>query len=202
MKQYTAAGGAGAAFNFPLTFLPEFFYFNPAANQLTSLKVEDQGDGILLDLDTTGINAVKNFMTSGIVTNGVFLRLADGIILNRNVTISGVTSAAGAVDFFCSGDNMGKTPFKYTKATILANNLTAFTKFSALFLPSLAAGDRVYIEFNDGTQQIFEREELNMLSGIYQNVVGYIINNVGSYIKKASVLAAAQQTGYQLSVLL
>jgi hypothetical protein len=202
MKQYTAAGGAATAFGFNLTFLPEFLYFNPAANQLTSLKVEDQGTGVLLDLDTTGINAVKNFMCPGVVSNGVLLRLAAGNILGRNVYISGVTSAAGAVDFFTNGDNKTQIMYKTTKAYILASNPTVFTKFSALFLPSLAAGDKVYIDFADGSSQIFEREDLNALSGIFQQVVGYIVNNVGSYISKVTVITASAQTAYQMAVLI
>jgi len=196
MKNFTAAGGAATAFTYTGTFLPEFLYFNPSTNQLTSLKIEDQGGGIYLDLDTTGINACKNFMTDGVVTNGVFLRLANGTILGRNITISGVTSASGAVDFFLCGDRMGDLPYRYTKANVLATTLTYFDKFAALFLPSMAAGDKVYVDFNDGSQQIFEREELNMISGIYQNVVGYIINNVGSYIKRVGVLVASQQLVY------
>jgi hypothetical protein len=200
MKNFTAAGGAATAFSYTGTFLPEFIYFNPAANQLTSLKVEDQGGGIYLDLDTTGINACKNFMTEGVVTNGVFIRLANGTLLGRNITISGVTSAAGAVDFFLCGDRMGDAAYRYTKATVLPSTLTYFDKFFALFLPSLAAGDKIYVEFNDGSQQIFEREELNMISGIYQNTVGYILNNVGTYIRRAGILVASQQIIYTYKV--
>lgn len=202
MKAYTAAGGAATPFSFPLTFLPEFLIFNPAANQLTSLKVEDQGDGVILDLDTTGLNALKNFMFAGTKANAVCLVLADGIRLNRNITVSGVTSAAGAIDFFTSGDNKGTTTIKSLKAAILANNPTVFEKFTALFLPSLAAGDKVYVDYNDGNTQIFERDELEQLSGHYQNVTGYVLNNVSSYIKKAQVIAASAQTAYVLTALI
>lgn len=202
MKAYTAAGGAGVPFSFNLTFLPEFLIFNPAANQLTSLKVDDQADGILLDLDTTGLNAAKNFMMPGTKANAVLLRLADGNRPNRNITISGVTSAAGAIDFFAFSDNIGISSFKCGKVAILANNPTTFNKFSALFLPSLAAGDRVIINYRDGYTQITERDELEQLSGLYQAATGYIINNVQSYIDSVQVVAAAAMTAYQLSVLI
>ena len=201
MKQYTAAGGAATPFSFNLTFLPEFLFY-ATANALTSLKVEDQGDGVLLDLDATGIGAAKNFMATGVPTNGFLFRLADGTKLGRNITISGVTSAAGTVDFFCSGDTPGVSSFKYQKAAILANNPTVFDKFSALFIPSLAAGDRIIIDFASGLTQIFEREELAAISGLYQATTGYIINNVGSYISKATVICASANTAYALSVLI
>lgn len=201
MKAYTAAGGAATAFSFQLTFLPEFLIFNPSTNQLTSLKVEDQGDGVILDLDTTGLNAMKNFLFSGTKANAVCLLLADGVKLGRNITVSGVTSAAGAVDFYTSGDKRGVSTIKSLKAAILANNPTLFTKFTALFLPSLAAGDKVYIDYIDGHSQIFERDELEQISGHIQNVVGYLVNNLQSYINKVTVIAASQQTAYVMTVL-
>jgi len=202
MKAYTAAGGAATPFSFPLTFLPEFLIFNPAANQLTSLKVEDQGDGVILDLDTTGINTLKNFCFEGTKTNACAMILADGVKLGRNITVSGVTSAAGAVDFYTSGDRKGSSTIKSMKAAILANNPTVFTKFSALFLPSIAAGDRAIVDFVDGHTQIFERDELEQISGHYQNVVGYIINNVQSYIQRVQVICASANTAYVMSVLI
>jgi hypothetical protein len=201
MKAYTAAGGVATAFSFPLTFIPEFIIFNNVV-PLTSLKVEDQGDGVILDLDATGIAALKNFMFAGTVANNVLLVLADGIRLNRNITVSGVTSAAGAIDFYTSGDNKGTATIKSTKAAILANNPTVFSKFTALFLPSLAAGDKVYVDYNDGSTQIFEAAELSQLSGHFGNVTGIVVNNVSSYIKQVQVIAAAAQTAYLLSLLI
>jgi hypothetical protein len=202
MKAYTAAGGAATAFSFQLSFLPEFLLFNAGANQLTSIKVEDQGDGVILDLDTVGINAVKNFMFAGTKANTTLLILADGVKLNRNITISGVTSAAGAVDFYTCGDKKGKSTIKLLKAAILANNPTVFNKFSALFVPSMAAGDRAIIDFVDGHSQIFERDELEQLSGHYENVVGYVINNVQSYINQVTMYCATLNTAYVMTVLI
>lgn len=201
MKAFTAPGGAAVAFSFNLTFLPEFLIFNAAANQLTSLKVDDQNDGVILDLDTAGLNACKNFMFNGTKANAVFLRLADGQRNNRNITISGVTSAVGAIDFFACSDNVGISSFKTGKVAVLANNPTEFSKFSALFLPSLAAGDRIIIDYSDGHTQIMERDELEQLSGLYNNIVGYIINNVTSYISNVTVICAAANTVYKLSVI-
>jgi hypothetical protein len=201
MKSYTAAGGAATPFGFNLSYLPENLIFNPAANQLTSLKVDDQEDGVILDLDTAGINAVKNFMYVGTKANAVRLVLADGNRMNRNISISGVTSAAGAIDFYTNSDNKGTVTIKTGKVAILANNPTEFTKFSALFLPSLAAGDRVIVDFIDGHTQIYERDELEQLSGNNNNVVGYHVNNVTSYINKVTVICAAANTAYKMSVL-
>lgn len=201
MKQYTAAGGAATAFSFNMTFLPEFLFY-ATANALTSLKVEDQGDGVILDLDSAGCTAVKNFAVYGIPTNGHLFRLADGVRLGRNITVSGVTSAAGAVDFFVSGDNKGIASFTYNKFAILANNPTDIRKFSALFIPSLAASDRVYVDYLDGHTQIYEREELAALSGIFQTTTGYVINNINSYIDKVQIVCASLNTAYKMAVMI
>lgn len=201
MKQFTAPGGIATAFTFSLTFMPEYLIFDNTV-PLTSLKVEDQGVGVILDLDTAGIAAVKNFGFQGTKANYVALILANGVILNRNVTISGVTSAAGAVPFFTSGDNKGDVMIRTSKATILANNPTMFEKFTAVFVPSFASGDRAIIDYASGFSQIFEKEELEQLSGHIQNVVTPVVNNLQSYIKKLTAICAAQNTAYVLSAIL
>jgi len=199
MKAYTAAGGAATPFSFQLTFCPEFLVWSNTV-ALTSIKVEDQGYGTVLDLDSTGIPAVGNLMFIGTVASNLMLVLADGVLLNRNITISGVTSAAGAIDFYVSGDKKGTAFMKTTKAAILANNPTVFSKFTALFVPSMAAGDRAIVDYVSGHSQIYEVAELKQLSGHFQNVTGAIINNVQSYIKQVTMLCASQNTAYILSV--
>lgn len=199
-KLYQAAGGAATPFSFQITFMPEWLIWSNSV-ALTSIKVEDQGQGTVLDLDATGIAALQNFMFEGTTASEVMVQLADGIILNRNVTISGVTSAAGTINFFGSGDRRGTCFLKTTKAAILANNPTLFNKFTAIFVPSMAAGDKAIVDYNSGHTQIFELEELKQLTGHFQNVVGAIINNVQSYIKDVTMLVTTQQTAYIVSVM-
>ena len=202
MLIFTAPGGAATAFTFNMTYLPEFFSYNPGANPLTSLRVETQEDGVLHDWNAAAIAAMNNFMKVGTVTaNDVNLRLSDGELRPKNVTISGVTSAAGAVNFYAVSDNKGTAPFKSSNAAILALNPTLFEKFTALFIPAMATlTDYAEITFDDGHQQRFEIEDLRRLSSNYQQVEGIIINNVNGYIKKAVVRTAAATPAYILSV--
>lgn len=199
---FTAPGGAATAFSFNMTYLPEFLTYNPGANPLTSLRVETQEDGVLHDWNAAAIAAMNNFMKVGTVTaNDVNLRLSDGELRPKNVTISGVTSAAGAVAFYVASDNVGTVPFKSSNAAILALNPTRFEKFTALFIPAMAtATDYAEIEYYDGHKQRWEMEDLRRRSSDYQQVEGIIINNVNGYIKAATVRCAAATPAYILSV--
>lgn len=200
---FTAPGGAATAFAFNMTYLPEIISYT-AATQLTSLRIETQEDGVLHDWTQAGLNAMSNFMKVGTVTaNTNFLRIADGELRPKNVTISGVTAAAGAVPFFVQSDNRGTVPYKSSNANILALNPTIFEKFTALFIPTMATGtDYAIITYDDGHVQRHDMEDLRNASSLYQQVEGVIINNVNGNIKKAEVRTAANTPAYILSVYL
>ena len=199
---FTAPGGAATPFSFNMTYLPEFLSYNPGANPLTSLRIETQEDGVLHDWTAAGIAAMNNFMKVGTVTaNDVNLRIADGQIRPKNVTISGVTSAAGAVSFYAVSDNTGSVPLKSSNASILALNPTTFEKFTALFIPTMATlTDYAEIVYADGHTQRWEMEDLRRMSSVYQQVEGIIVNNVNGLIQKCTVRCAAATPAYILSV--
>jgi hypothetical protein len=199
---FTAPGGAATAFSFNMTYLPEFLRYNAGANQLTSLRVETQEDGVLHDWTLAGLNAMNGFMKLGAQTaNDTTLRLSDGELRPKNVTISGVTSAAGAVAFYVCSDNKGTVPFKSSNAAILALNPTKFEKFTAVFIPTMAtATDYAEITFDDGHTNRFEMEDLRSLSSNFQQVEGIIINNINGNIVSATVRTAAATPAYVLSV--
>lgn len=199
---FTAPGGAATPFSFNMTYLPEFLSYNPGANPLTSLRVETQEDGVLHDWNAAAIVTMNNFMKVGTVTaNDVNLRIADGELRPKNVTISGVTSAAGAVPFYVVSDNKGTVPFKSSNAAILQLNPTRFEKFTALFIPAMAtATDYAEIEYEDGHKQRWELEDIRRMSSTFQQVETVVINNVNGYIKSVTVRTAALTPAYILSV--
>lgn len=198
----TAAGGVATPFSFNMTYLPEFLHYNPGANPLTSLRVETQEDGVLHDFTAAGIAAMNGFMQVGTVTaNDVILRLADGELRPRNVTISGVTSAAGAVNFYVASDNKGLSAFKTSNAAILALNPTTFEKFTALFIPAMATlTDYAEITYDDGHQQRWELQDIRIQSTKFQQLPTCVINNIDGRIKKAVIRCAAATPAYILSV--
>jgi hypothetical protein len=198
---FTAPGGIATPFTFQMNYLPEHLSFNNVV-PLTSLKVETTEDGVLHDWTAAGLAAMGNFMTKGVVpVNTLQFRLADGELRPKNVTISGVTSAAGAVPFFISSDRIGKLAIKSKNAYVLPNNPTTFTQFTALFIPTMATvTDSVQITYNSGLQQTYAMEDLKNLSANFQNVPGIIINNYTSYISKVIITCAAATPVYVLNV--
>lgn len=202
MLIFTAPGGIATPFAFNMTYLPEFLTFNHGGNQLTSLRVETQEDGVLHDWTAAGLNAMNGFMKIGALTaNDIQLRLADGELRPKNVTISGVTSAVGAIAFYVASDNKGISAFKSSNAAILALNPTNFEKFTALFIPAMAtATDYAEITYDDGHVQRWEMEDLRRASSTYQQVEGIIVNNIDGKIKRAQVRCAAATPCYILSV--
>lgn len=201
MLIYTAAGGAATPFSFNMTYLPEVISFT-AATQLTSLRVETQEDGVLHDWVAASLNAMANFLKVGTATANTFwFRLADGELRPKNVTVSGITAAAGAVPFYVQSDNKGTVPFKSSNASILALNPTRFTKFTALFIPAMATStDYAQITYDDGHSQRWEMEDLRNASSLFQQVEGVIINNVLGTIKDVVVRTAAATPAYILAV--
>lgn len=202
MLIFTAPGGVGTPFSFNMTYLPEIISYNHGGNQLNSLRVETQEDGVLHDWTAAGLNAMNGFMKVGaMAANDQFLRIADGELRPKNVTVSGVTSAVGAVSFYVASDNKGLNAFKSSNAAILALNPTVFEKFTAVFLPTMAtATDYAEITYDDGHVQRWEMEDLRRASSIYQQVEGIIINNIDGRIKRAVVRCAAATPAYILSV--
>ena len=202
---FTAPGGAGTPFTFNLPYLPQFLTYNHAANPLTSLKVSTKQFGVMHDYNAAMIAAMNAYMLNGALpATNVLLRIATGNIPSQDCTISGVTAAAGAINIFANSDNQSKIakPFIAKQSAILALTPTRFSKFTALFIPALAAAtDRVEIEYISGYKEILENQELTALSSIYQNVAGVIVNNVNSYMKEVTVVTAAATPCYILSVM-
>lgn len=197
---FTAPGGIGTPFAWNMNYLPQFLTFNNVV-PLTSLRVETQEDGILHDWVAASIAVVNGYMTLGAqAANIVVLRLANGHLKSKNVTISGVTSAAGAVAFFEASDQLGTYPFKTVNAAIIANNPTTFENFTAVFAPTMAAGDTCQIDYRDGHRQTYMINDLAALSSYYQEVPQIMVNNVNSYIKRAQFTCAANTAAYVMSV--
>lgn len=201
MLLYTSPAVA-ATYQFNLTYLPEFLTWNDAGAPISLLRVETQEDGVLADYNAAGIAAANGYMMIGAqAANQVTLRLADGHIEKKNVTITLTTAAAAAIAFFGSSDNVGVVPFLWKNAAILALNPTDFAKFTAVFIPALvAATSRVTVEYKDGHKQILAVADLLSMSSHYQEVAGIIINNISGYIHKATVESVAAVASYVLSI--
>lgn len=200
MLLYTSPAVA-ATYQFNLTFIPELLTWNDAGNPITLLRVETQEDGVLVDLNALAIAAINGYMKPGAqAANQVQIRLSDGHIEGKNVTITVTIAAAAAIAFFGCSDNIGMVPYQYKNAAILALNPTTFEKFTALWVPTMAAAtDRAEVEFLDGHKQTFAVADLLAISSMFQDVQAVMLNNVLSYIKKVTFVCAAATPAYILS---
>jgi hypothetical protein len=198
---YTSPAVA-ATYQFPLTFVPEFFTWNDAGNPITLFRVETQEDGTIADYNAAAIAAANGYMMTGVqAANQVTLMIGDGHIEGRNTTVTVTIAAAAAIAFFGHSDNTGTILYNFKNAAILALNPTEFTKFTALFIPALvAATSRVEVEFKDGHRQTLAVADLASMSSHYQGVPGVILNNVQGYIHKATVVSVAAVAAYVLAI--
>lgn len=201
MLIYTAAGGVGTPFAHNMPYLPQFLTWDDGGNPLTSIRIETQEDGVLMSLDAAAIAAIDGYMQFGaLAANNILLRLAGGQ-LKRNVTISGVTSAVGAITFYAGSDQPGKFAYKVANAEITAGNVTTFDNFTAIFTPTMAtATDYAQVTYRNGHRQTFAIEDLTNLSVLFQQVPGIILNNINAYVYRAEYLCAADTPAYVLSV--
>lgn len=200
---FTAPGGIATPFAFNLKGLPQFLTWNNVV-PLTSLRVETQEDGVLHDWVAASIAACNGYMVLGAqAANIVTMRLASGFLQNKNVTISGVTSAAGAVGFFGASDNINSDakPFKTSNAAILGLNPTTFDNFTAIWAPTMAAvTDTCQVVYRNGHMQLYNINDLAALSSLFQEVPAIMLNNVNAYIHTATFTCAAATPAYVLSV--
>jgi len=197
---FTAPGGVATPFTWNMQYLPQFLSFTNVV-PLTSLRVETAEDGVLHDWTTAGLPAMANFLQPGAMTANILqMRLADGELSGRNVTVSGVTSAAGVIPFFVSSDNKGKIPYISKNAVALAGIPTTIKNFTAVFAPTMATvTDRAEVTFKSGHKQTYNMEDLRNLSGIYQEVQTVCVNNINSYISEVTFTCAANTPLYILS---
>ena len=199
---FTAPGGVGIPFAFNLPYLPEHIVWNDGGNPLTNLRVETTEDGVLHNWTAANIAAQRGFMNVGaLAANDQRMIIADGQINGKQTTISGTTSAVGAIPIFVNSDNLGVSAFKSTSTNVLPLSDTSFDKFSALFLPFLVTlNDRVQIFYNDGATVVWDAVELQNQSVMWQDAPSVQVNNLAGNIARVIVTSTLGGTAYILKV--
>lgn len=199
----TLTTGVGVLSTANSTYLPRYFAY-VSATQLTGVKISYQGGGVIMDLDAAGLNALRAPRLSGAVTNGTYITLTNGLIINKNIIWEFTNSAAQTPTVYVGARERAgvKGPamiLTATKAAVLANSGTEFDDFAFLGLPSLAATDTVNVSFRDGTVQLFNRADLQFMLQETQNQVNtpdYSIDNFAKDVKRVTVTATAAFTAY------
>lgn len=173
-----AASGVGVNTNFnTLTYVPQFLYFE-ASTVPQAIKVNVNGDGLIMDLDGTGITAMSNIRSNGRPTNGFLLQLANGMIPGKNVDISFTNGLAATVTVFAINANMVEDIPAYmvtTGITVNASQSFDLNNFSYCALPSFAAtdilnlyGSKRSITGMPSGKSFSTKQELETLRGLVQ----------------------------------
>lgn len=197
------SAGASATTPFNLSYVPQYIDVTNLAT-VTRLRVTALGKGIVLDLDATGLAALRNtrFQTSvgTTVLNRFFL--ANGLLKGLNCLVEVINGVTASNVYAASQGDEGQNTllFQSVAQQIFANTGVTFKKFGVLALPSLAAGDYVQIEMNDGLNTRMDQAELRGWIAQYQALDGnandFKIDNLDSAIQSVTVYCAANQLAY------
>lgn len=199
---FTAAGGIGTAFAADFKGLPQFLTWNDGGNPINFLQVETKEDGVIHNIVAAGIAVINGYMCLGALpANTVILRIANGFLKDKNVRISGTTSAVGAINFYGASDCFGTAMFKTTAATIIAAEPTVFQNFTAIWTPTMATvTDYAMVEYQSGLMTKWEIEDLTETSAVYQDAPQIMLNNINMNIHRATYVCAANTPAYILKV--
>lgn len=175
----TVAAGVGVSTILPIQYnIPQALYFEiPTTPQ--AIKININGETVLMDLDTAGINVLKNVASNGSPTNGFFLMLATGFIPNKNVEITIINNVATAFDVFEVKDkwapvyNGVKYAVQSLGVSLNASQNFDISDFYYLGIPSLVTLDVFNWSTRDG---ITNRQEPETIRGYLQ----YFENNNGN----------------------
>jgi hypothetical protein len=187
---------ASASGSISLKYVPQFIYMEPATVP-TSFTVDVLGDGVVKKLDGNGLNIEKNLRSYGVATNGYLIQLSDGLINDKNVTITITNAVAAPLSIYgFSRAKKGGVYLQSVQNKVFANSGQDFTDFAYLGLPSMATSDDLNITYRDGLTQLMSSVELPATTGMYQNQTRKAIDNINRIVKRASFIPAADQTVY------
>lgn len=208
MKIGTLTTGDAVATTINLTYLPQKIWF-AVATQLTSIKIEVLGLGVIVDLNTAGINTLCKAGKVGGVTNGFELQLADGLVVNKNVVMTFVNSAAQTPDINAYSDGVGNVILKSTQQKVFASSGTDIDGSDFAFL-SLVNGTLATDELNltlGGITQKFKLSDLqnaNSENSAIQNTASdyYILQGetFGSRVDNVNYIPSSDTILYFVSI--
>jgi hypothetical protein len=203
MKIGTLTTGAAVVDVFKLNYVPQYLYY-VAATQLTGIKVTVAGDGVILDLDAAGLNAVSGIGRFGAVANSYLIPLATALLPNKVCEVQTTNSAAqtpGLYGFSLQNSmrNQG-VPIAYVrsvKQTALSGSSVTFEEFAQVAFASPTVSDIFTVGYVDGHIEQFESTELLAIVTLEQNEVdSYCILNLEQMIDWVKLIPSTDRTCY------
>lgn len=170
---------ASSSATFNITYVPQFMGFT-VASAPTAFQINVLGDGMIFNLDANGCSSMRNIRIVGAGATTYIFQLANGLINGKNGTVTITNSAAAQLDIYAWSKENGNAYMTYMSQQALANSGVNLRKFAFAAFPSAATGDTFSLYYNDGSQQIAKREDLNFALGYTQSLVTsqYSIDNI------------------------
>ena len=203
MKIGTLTTGAAVVDTFKLNYVPQYLYYI-AATQLTALKVTVAGDGVIVDLDAAGLNAVSGIGRFGAVANSYLIPLATALLPGKVCEVQTTNSAAQTPVLygFSLQNSMREAgvPIVYVrtvKQTALAGSSVMFDRFAQVAFSSPTTADIFNVGYVDGHIEQFESTELLAVVTLEQNEVdSYVIVNLEQMIDWVKLIPSTDRTCY------
>lgn len=207
MKIGVMNAGVDTVSTINLTYLPEFIVLPVTCKKIL---INVLGDGVVVDLDARGISSLGELEQYGInATEQIYpgdgapiftLRLSDGIILNKNVTIELTNDSGVDRDIFGFSTSKGNLYVQNLRQTVFANSGTELKSFLNLSLVNGSVTDDIQVTFSDGTTQKMNITELPILLSFQQTVSNttndYILNNMGGSVSLVNYIPTNQTQIY------
>lgn len=188
--------GVGVLTTININYLPQYLYYI-AATQLTGLKVNVGGDGVITDIDGVGLNGLSGIRRFGAVANSYLIPLSNGFIPNKVVDLTFTNSAAQTPDIYGFSLAKGSAYTVTRRQTMLANSSITFTKFVHLVIGTPATTDIITIGYVDGHVQQYESTEFLAIYTLYSNETdSYCIDNIDFMIDYVTYIPTTNRTAY------
>ena len=193
MKLFSLAAGANNTIQ--LNYCPETLLIVSTVAP-TKVQVRALGEGVVLDLDATGAGLMRNIRDNKEVAKNYKFRLADGLLVGKNIEIEVTAGAAATVVYCYSTGEKGENYVVTERNTVLANTSQQFKKFFTLALSAFAAGDMLTVEFADGTTQLLnDADEIKALcSETHSDIL--LLDNLEQDIRSVTHVPTANTTVY------
>jgi len=193
MKLFTLA--ASASNTIQLNYCPETLLILSNAAP-AKVQVRALGEGVILDLDATGAFLMRNIRDNKAIANNYKFRIADGLLVGKNIEIEVTAGAAQTVVYCYSTGEKGENYVVTERNTVLANTSQQFKKFFTLALSDFESGDMLTVEYADGTTQLLNEgiEIQSLCAETHQDIL--LLDNLEQDIRSVTHVPQSDTTVY------
>ena len=194
---------AGATTAREITFCPQFLVISGVAAIDCDVKVQTLQDGVIVDVDNAGLQAVKQPAAIGVPSaNYVVLQLTNGLLGNATTIITIANNdGINPVDVFGTSEmGKGNTYTSVFRTRVFANAGQSFSNFSAMYIPAAGADD-IFSVFSKskGLNDNMKREEIRALTLYSQGLDVFAILNFDQSVTNVVYTPTADRDVYTMA---